>query len=174
MSSAPKSVQATFDLKLFRITGTWEPDTAEQQAAWELYVELVTRVGVVQLRDGLTREALTSLYLMFGKTRDILTKYGPAIAMPKRANGITFGYLAIGMLNNVLRPFLSYWHPELSDWEARRPDNVSAKEYERGWERDLELRQHLDRLANELRQFVIVLAEACSVPAAIQLPGGSA
>jgi len=172
--SAPKSVQATLDLKLFRLAGTWEPDDAELRAAWELYVELVTRVGVVPLHDGLSREALNSLYRLFGRTRDILTSYGPTVAMPKRNGQLSFGYLAIGMLNNVLRPFLAYLHPELSDWEAMRHENVSAKDHERSWGRDLELREDLDRLGGEMRQFVGVLADACSVPAAIQSPGGSA
>lgn len=42
------------------ISGTWEPDEAERRAAWELCVELITRVAVVKLgtAEGLLREAL--------------------------------------------------------------------------------------------------------------------
>lgn len=32
-----------------KLSGTWEPDSAERAAAWELYVELVTRISVVPL-----------------------------------------------------------------------------------------------------------------------------
>ena len=32
--------------------GHWEPDQAERDAAWELYVELVTRIAVSQLGSG--------------------------------------------------------------------------------------------------------------------------
>lgn len=63
---APKSVDVKLDLKLFPIGGTWEPNDTERRAAWELYVELVTRISVVPLRDGIAREALTSLYAIFG------------------------------------------------------------------------------------------------------------
>jgi hypothetical protein len=63
------------------ISGIWEPDEAERRAAWELYVELVTRVAVVQLGpvEGLLREALSSLREVFGITREILRRYGPAV-----------------------------------------------------------------------------------------------
>ena len=40
---APKTVEVGLDLKNFKISGTWEPNDAERKAAWELYVELITR-----------------------------------------------------------------------------------------------------------------------------------
>ncbi|MCX5559308.1 hypothetical protein [Streptomyces sp. NBC_00038] len=33
------------------VSGYWEPNNEERRAAWELYVELVTRVPVVPLRE---------------------------------------------------------------------------------------------------------------------------
>jgi len=50
------------------IEGNWQPDERERDAAWEMYVELITRLAVVELRpgEGLLREALTSLYALFG------------------------------------------------------------------------------------------------------------
>ncbi len=46
------------------ITGVWKPDEHEQSAAWEMYIELVTRIAVAELApgDGLLRESLSSLY----------------------------------------------------------------------------------------------------------------
>ncbi len=43
---------------------SWESDPTERNAAWELYVELVTRIAVQSLEPnvGLIREALNSLY----------------------------------------------------------------------------------------------------------------
>lgn len=171
--SRPKSVQATLDLKVFRLSGTWEPDDIELRAAWALYVELTTRVGAIPLRDGLSREALSSLYSIFGRTREILVQYGPEVARPKRGGQLSFGFLAIGLLNNILRPFLSYWHPDLLDWEARRPEGTSVKNHERNWERDLELRQDLERLSGDVQQFIAILANACDVPLALRLPPGA-
>ena len=48
---------------LSKISGEWEPDENEREAAWELYVELITRVSVVNLgpEEGLLRESLSSL-----------------------------------------------------------------------------------------------------------------
>lgn len=34
------------------IEGSWEPDERERNAAWKLYVELVTRTAVVELKPG--------------------------------------------------------------------------------------------------------------------------
>jgi len=51
--NAPDSIQVTLDLKFLKIAGTWKPTPDERNAAWELYVELVTRVGVIPLHDGL-------------------------------------------------------------------------------------------------------------------------
>ena len=39
------SVELTVPL-LGKITGEWAPDDAERQAAWEMYVELATRITV--------------------------------------------------------------------------------------------------------------------------------
>src|SRR3954454_6461879 len=76
---------------------TWEPNDAERRAAWELYVELATRVATVSLPAdaGLQREALTSLYALFGVTREILRRYGPEVAQPKDTGSASFGTLAV-------------------------------------------------------------------------------
>jgi hypothetical protein len=48
----------------------FEPNEAQKKAAWNLYIELVSRISVQPLKEdeGLLREALTSLYnnLSFG------------------------------------------------------------------------------------------------------------
>ena len=45
----PASVGVKMDLKLFSISGTWVPNDAERRAAWELYVEMITRIAVVPM-----------------------------------------------------------------------------------------------------------------------------
>ena len=119
-----------------KLSGKWVPDQAERDAAWELYVELVTRVAVVPLgpRQGVLREALSSLYALFGVTREILRKYGPAVARPPKEGQYRFGHLAVWMLNAALRPVLASWHPELSRWEASRPEGMSVVEHEAAWQ----------------------------------------
>ena len=149
-----------------KISGDWEPDQSEREAAWELYVELITRVSVVNLGpdEGLLRESLTSLYSLFSTTREILRKHGPAVAKPKGEDDISFGLLSVAVLNTVLRPILSKWHPLLEDYEANKPSGVSGLDYEREWERAAELRGALENARLKLVEFAGILADVAGVP----------
>ena len=82
MKKELESIELDLNLLFFRIKGKWKPDQQEKNAAWELYVELVTRISVVELKksEGILREALNSLYSLFPTTRQVLRKYGPSIA----------------------------------------------------------------------------------------------
>jgi hypothetical protein len=166
MVKAPKSVQVSLNLHFVQISGTWEPNEVERAAAWELYVELVTRMAVVPLpaREGLLREALSSLYSLFASTREILRKSGPEIAEPKKSGEYNFGYLAVAMLNFAVRPLLTRWHPTLEDWEAQRPADRSRGEHERAWPQAEELRRELDVTRQTLTAYSGLLATACGVP----------
>jgi hypothetical protein len=166
MVRAPKSVEVKLNLRVLEISGTWEPNNAERQAAWELYVELVTRVSVVPLREdeGLLREALSSLYSLFTTTREVLRKYGPEVAEPKKDGQYNFGYLAVAMLNYGIRPLLARWHPTLEDWEIRRPADRSRSDHEKAWPHASELRTALGDTRNILCAYADLLASACGVP----------
>ncbi len=139
----------------------WQPDPTERNAAWELYIELVTRIAVQPLdpNAGLVREALNSLYSLFGSTRDILRAAGPRVGASKQS----VGGIAIAVLNNGLRPFLSEWHPLLLDWESKRPPNVSAAEHEKGWPHEPAARQKLNELRNDLTAYAHALAKIVGV-----------
>jgi hypothetical protein len=160
----PKSVEVGLDLKVFKISGTWEPNDAERRAAWELYVELVTRVAVVPLTGGLLREALTSFYALFGIAREILRRYGPDVAAPKRTGEYNLGFLTVALLNFTVRPLLSRWHPELQAWEHTRPTDVTPMAHEQAWSGHAELRQQIDSVREILASYASVLATACGIP----------
>jgi hypothetical protein len=134
----------------------WEPDTTERNAAWKLYVELVTRISVQQLdrRQGLMREALNSLYTIYPTTREVLRDAGPAVG----ATHDSVGGIAIAVLNIGLRPFMTKWHPALLEWEARRPPERSAAEHERQWEHEPAMRDELETLRGELATYAEALA----------------
>lgn len=151
------------------IEGTWEPDDAERKAAWEMYVELVTRIAVAQLGsdEGLLREALNSMYSLFATTRSILREYDPGIAQPKGDNELSFGYLAIAVLNTVLCPLLAKWHPLLKDYEDLRTGTISSVAYERAWEHHTALRKEIDDVRLVLVQYANLLAEVAGVPSLI-------
>lgn len=153
-------------LPFLEIGGEWEPDDAERKAAWEMYVELVTRISVVELGpdQGILREALNSLYSLFGTTRDILRKYGPSIAKPSEQGSPSFGYIAVAVLNQVLRPVLATWHPRLQAYESTRQESQSIVEHERAWQHADELRAALEATRVELLAYASLLGEVTGAP----------
>jgi hypothetical protein len=150
---------------LGEISGVWAPDDAQRDASWEVYVELVTRISVAQLgaEEGLLSESLTSLYSLFGTTREILRKYGPRVAKVSGRADQSFGSIAVAILNRVLRPVLAKWHPLLLDYEVGRPDGTSQAEWERSWPRSQELRGVLDEVRDTLLQYADLLANVADI-----------
>lgn len=147
------------------VEGEWEADETQQRAAWEMYVELVTRVALQPLaaEDGLLSEALSSLHAIFGETRRILKQYGPAVATPASPHVLAFGQIAVDVLNRSLRPVLAKWHPLLQAHEAGRPPTVLPVDHERAWTSCGELRAQLENLRNELTAYANLLAEVSGV-----------
>jgi len=82
----------------------WEPQVKDSEAAWELYVELLTRIATQPLPEdaGMEQSALSSVYSLFAITRQILREYGK--------DSIGFAKIAIVILNQVVRPFTARWH----------------------------------------------------------------
>ena len=157
------------------IQGTWGVDERQKNAAWELYIELVTRTTLAprNQESGGLREALTSLHSLFATTREILKRYGPAVAKPKRGSTLSFAHLAVGVLNAAIRPVLSQWHPLLTEWESSKPSGTSSVEYERQWSMHRELRQELESVQTTLLPYAELLAKAAGVPPLIEAPGDS-
>lgn len=150
------------------VSGTWTPDKSEREAAWEMYVELATRVTVAELRpgEGLLREALSSYYTLFETTRRILREHGPAVARPKgrQPDRLSFGIIAVAILNDMLRPLLAKWHPLLLDHESRRSSSISPIQHEREWSREPELRSEIEKARKILVLYADLLAKIANVP----------
>jgi hypothetical protein len=160
------SFEVKLSLGALSAGGKWIPDAAEVEAAWELYVELITSVAVVDLKpeEGLLREALTSLHDLFSKTREILRKAGPNVARPKRGGDYSFGYLAVTILNFAVRPLLAKWHPLLQDWESQKSSGKSGHEHESEWPHNRQLRDELEGVRTVLREYSELLARVAGVP----------
>ena len=135
-----------------------EVSEAEARAAWSLYVELATRVAVRPIEEGsgFARESLSSLYSLFGTTREVLRQAGPEIADGPDA----LGPLAIRVLNDGLRPFTARWHTRLRNFEAAAGSgHVDESEWPLRAEFDAELRD----VQQELTKYVAVLAKLAGV-----------
>jgi hypothetical protein len=139
----------------------WTENPKERNAAWSLYVELVTRIAIEALPSdgGQLREALNSLHELFGTTRQILKEGGPDIG----ASANSVGGIAVRVLNRGIRPFLTYWHPALSEWEALKDPHVGAGEHERNWPEAGNLRTALNKLRVELASYAEGLAAIAGV-----------
>jgi hypothetical protein len=152
-------------VKLPWVEGEWIADEDQQRAAWEMYVELVTRIAVQPLGadEGLVREAFASLHALFGETRRILREHGPSVAVPEKKKLLSFGQIAVDALNRSLRPLLAKWHPLLEAHESARAAGVSPLEHERRWPLEKECRTALERTRGELVQYADLLATVCGV-----------
>ena len=86
---------------------SWEPKDEDKTAAWELYVELVTRVATQRLDPDQGDEAasLESIYQLFPLTRETIKRNGRYC--------INFSRIAVVVLNQKVRPFTAKWHPRI-------------------------------------------------------------
>ena len=123
----------------------WEPQIKDSEAAWEIYVELLTRIATQPLSDdsGIETSALDSVYSLFGITRDILRKYGK--------DSIGFAKIAIIILNQVIRPFTARWHKLSMEGAFQDPNQVSV------------FRSELQDLQVNLQNYMGMLAEIAGV-----------
>lgn len=82
----------------------WKPQDEDKDAAWELYIELLTRITTQSLDDdyGDEETALRSVYSIFSLTREVIKSNG--------RHCIEFTKIAIIILNQIVRPFTAKWH----------------------------------------------------------------
>lgn len=92
-----------------------------KDAAWAMYVQMLTRITTQPLpdEDGDEQTALDSVYSLFATTRDILTEYG--------REAPEFSKLAVLILNQKIRPFTAKWH--VPSIEGAFEDPEKCKEF---------------------------------------------
>ena len=102
---------SNFQLEKVRLGPAWANveisfDQSDQDAAWELYVEMLLRVVTQPLPSeaGDESTALKSIYALFPVTREILRRRG--------RSAISFSKVAIPVMNQIVRPFTTKWHPQ--------------------------------------------------------------
>ena len=94
---------------------------SDRKAAWELYIELLTRITTQPLpkSHGDEKTALDSVFSIFGLTRSIIKENGRKC--------IGFTKIAIIVLNQIIRPFTAKWH-RLSI-EGAFQDKIKCQEF---------------------------------------------
>ena len=123
----------------------WTIQAADKNAAWALYIELLTRITTrpLPVEHGDEKTALDSVYSLFAITREVIRENGPAC--------INFTKIAIVVLNQVIRPFTAKWHRKSLagdfEWESERVD----------------FRNELAALQAELRKYSRMLADIAGV-----------
>lgn len=162
-----KEVKVKLNLGVFQLEGVIIPSESDRKAAWELYIEIITRVTVIELKEsqGILREALTSIHSLFETTRKVLKNYGPELARYDTTDikNLNLGLISVSMLNYVLRPFLSKWHPILEDYESTRKPETSRKSHEDQWDKKKEFRTALAEIRETMNHYSYLLAEIAGI-----------
>jgi hypothetical protein len=123
----------------------WTPNDEDKDAAWEMYIELITRVATQDLlpEHGDEKTALTSVFKLFEITREIIKRKGRQCE--------SFTKLAIIILNQRIRPFTAKWH------------RISVQSGFTEQARCDEFRAELSKLQSVLRVYCRMLADVASV-----------
>jgi|GEM_PF-890800 len=151
----------------FGMRVVWTPSAAEEEAAFELLVQLATRFPgqALPMDEGGDRDLLMSLLGLSVETRAILARHGRATARDTASGHLSFAQFATRLLNKELDPFITTWHGRLEQHEASRPPNVSAWEWERQWggtdgRFHVEFRSEFEQLRTAMHRYVFVLGRA--------------
>ena len=123
----------------------WSPKDSDKDAAWDMYIELLTRITTQPLSDtdGLEKTALESIYSIFGITRGIIKQHG------RDCEG--FARIAIVILNQIIRPFTARWHKLSSDGAFNDIERCKT------------FREELKELQAKLTNYSKMLAEIANV-----------
>lgn len=123
----------------------WKPSEPDKQAAWQLYIELLTRITTQELPEGhgVEKAALDSVYSLFPTTRTIIKENGREC--------IEFTKIAVIILNQKIRPFTAKWH-KLSVEPGFRDAHITTR-----------FRGELRDLQELLRRYTAMLAEMAGV-----------
>lgn len=123
----------------------WKPSEPDKDAAWDMYIELLTRITTQNLTkyEGDEKTALESIYSLFPTTRSVIKKNGK--------DCIEFTKIAVVVLNQIIRPFTAKWH---------RISIVNGFEKAKTC---TQFRAELENLQKKLRVYTAMLAEMAGV-----------
>lgn len=123
----------------------FKPSDYDKNAAWELYIELLTRIATQHLEPehGDEKTALESIHSLFALTREVIKRQG--------RHCLEFTKIAVVILNQVIRPFTAKWHRLAVQGAFENADQCHA------------FREELCRLQACLRSYTKMLADMAGV-----------
>ena len=123
----------------------WEPKDEDKNAAWELYIEMLTRTATQYLEPehGDEKTALDSIFKLFSLTRNIIKSH--------KRDCIEFAKIAIIILNQKIRPFTAKWHKEMLSDAFKSKEKCKI------------FREELALLQKDLRIYTHLLSEMAGV-----------
>ena len=123
----------------------WKPKDEDKTAAWELYIELLTRVSTQPLseKEGNEKAALKSIYSLFPITRKVIKNNG--------RHCIEFTKIAVIVLNQIIRPFTAKWHRLLMNGAFENSEEC------------MQFRRELSKLQRTLTIYTQMLANMADV-----------
>ncbi len=140
----------------------WQPNDTDKQCAWEMYVELLTRITTQPLADehGDEKTALASIHSLFATTRNILKDNGRHCQ--------EFSKISIVVLNQIIRPFTAKWHKHALAGEL---DSTNDENGKRNADSCRQFRAELADLQAELTNYSKLLADMAGVEDLTRLEG---
>jgi hypothetical protein len=129
----------------------WQPKDEDKDAAWELYIELLTRITTQHLapEHGDEATALDSIHKLFVISREIIKRRGRLC--------IEFTKIAVLILNQKIRPFTAKWHELMLEKAFDNPKQCD------------EFRTELEVLQEILRVYTRMLSDMAGVEDLTQL-----
>ncbi len=123
----------------------FQPQDEDKAAAWEMYIELLTRITTQPLAQehGDEKTALDSVHSLFPITRQILKD--------NTRKCMEFSKIAIVVLNQVVRPFTAKWHRLSLQGAFEDP------------EKNLDFGNELNSLQEQLRKYTRMLSSMADV-----------
>ena len=130
---------SSLKIKLSFLEAEFKPNDVDRAAAWEMYVELLTRITTQALpaEHGDELTALESIHSLFEITRDVIKKH--------TRHCLEFTKIAVVVLNQIIRPFTAKWHKLSLEGAFKDPAQCA------------EFRKELAQLQVQLKKYTTML-----------------
>ena len=142
--SLPWLIETEFEIKIGK---------NDKKIAWQLYCELVTRVGVVEFieDEDIIVYCLDSWYSFFQFAREKLKDLKPRKKSKKAERDLPL--IILKLLNEQLRPFLRKWHGQFRHfWDKEADQKLYPVKRQKSFPKYNKLVEDLKKLQIKLKQ----------------------